>query len=148
MKLVLLTSLMILSIGAVHATENTVDVTCSYEVDGNDASRRFSTFKELKESATYRQFQLYPLQGDRTYLNFDRIVPHADNACLYRNYQIVVLRDDQASISEFEERGIPYARVELNSNAVVRIGYDGPNQPGADKLSPPDPPEEINYLFL
>ncbi|MAZ47672.1 MAG: hypothetical protein CME65_03870 [Halobacteriovoraceae bacterium] len=135
MKTVFLTTAMLLVLSSAKANENTVDVNCTYEIDGNDASRRFGSFEELEESTVYKQFQLYALQGDRTYLHFDRVVPHADNACIYRNYQIVMLRNDQASISEFEQREIPYARVELRNNAVLRISYNGPNEPGGDQLT-------------
>lgn len=135
MKTVFLSSVMLFALSGVQASENTVDVNCTYEIDGNDANRRFGAFSELKESTVYNQFQLYPLQGNRSYLNFDRIVPHADNACLYRNYQIVMLRNDVASVSEFEQREIPYARVPLTNNAAIRISYGGPNETGGDQLT-------------
>ncbi len=123
------------SIAPVYAGTNSVDVTCSMELSGNDVRHNLSTIDSLEKSYISRSFSLTPMSAIDMMARFDRVVPHADDANKYRHYQVAIFRNDGQSIKEFEEEGIPYARQQIKGVNIIKVGYGGPNEAGGDQVS-------------
>lgn len=123
------------SIAPVYAGTNSVDVTCSMELSGNDVRHNLSTIDSLEKSYVSKSFSLTPMSATDIMARFDSIIPHADDANKYRHYQVAVFRNDGQSIREFEEEGIPYAREQIRGVNIIKIGYGGPNEEGGDQVS-------------
>ena len=123
------------SIAPVYAGTNSVDVTCSMELSGNDVRHNLSTIDSLEKSYISRSFSLTPMSAIDMMARFDRVVPYADDANEYRHYQVAIFRNDGQSIKEFEEEGIPYSRKQIKGVNIIKIGYGGPNEVGGDQIS-------------
>jgi hypothetical protein len=116
---------------AVFAGDDYIIGSCEFKLTGNDVTSSFFSsdddkIEALEESIVYkRDFKVGALSSINLTHEFERIIPFADNPNKYKDYQVILFKDDSQAKIEVFNNDVPYVPMEINGNTNVHISYGG-----------------------
>lgn len=123
-------SLVLTPLSAISADDYIIG-SCEFKLTGNDVTSTFFSSDDkkieiLEESLIYkRDFKINALSSINIAHEFERIVPFADDPNKYKDYQVVIFKEDSQAKIDIYNNDVPYLPIDINGNTNVHISYGG-----------------------